>query len=187
MKVVCLGDSLTEGYQMDLSRRWTEELAKATGLEIINSGICGDTTAGMLARFKEMVLDHKPSHLIIMGGTNDMILDVPTTTILSNIKAITRYAKYHNIQAIIGIPLKYHVELLADAEQTAFEKAVGKRIEVYRQALRDYIEFDEMPMIDFDAGLELSDFQSDGCHPNEAGHYKMMMTVKSVIEKYYNR
>lgn len=187
MKIVCLGDSLTEGYQMDLSKRWTDELAKSTGLAIINSGICGDTTAGMLARFKEMVLDHNPSHVIIMGGTNDMILDVPITTILSNIKAMTRYARYHDIKAMIGIPLKYHVELLSEAEQTTFERAIGARIDALRQQLRDYIEFDDMPMIDFDKGLELSDFQSDGCHPNEAGHYKMMMTVKSAIEQYYNK
>ncbi|MBN2899757.1 MAG: hypothetical protein JXO44_13390, partial [Clostridia bacterium] len=99
MKLVCLGDSLTEGYQMDLTKRWTNELHKSMGIEVINSGICGDTTNGMLARFKAMVIDHEPTHVVIMGGTNDMILDVPLVTIKSNIKAMTRYARYHGIEA----------------------------------------------------------------------------------------
>jgi lysophospholipase L1-like esterase len=179
MKLVCLGDSLTEGYQMDLSRRWTEELARSTDIEVINSGICGDTTAGMLSRFKEMVLDHQPTHLLILGGTNDMILDVPMETILSNIKAMTRYARYHGIEAVIGIPMSYRVDLLPKAEQTEFEKAIGHRIEHYRKELRAYSEWDQMPMIDFNRGLEAADYQSDGCHPNEEGHYKMMLLVKA--------
>lgn len=75
MKIVCIGDSLTEGYQMDLSKRWTDVLQEKLDIEIINSGICGDTTGGMLARFKEMVIDHKPTHVIIMGGPMTCLLE----------------------------------------------------------------------------------------------------------------
>ena len=73
-----MGDSLTEGYGIPQHTRWSNLLANETGLPIINSGISGDTTAGMLARFKPMVLDHQPSHVIIMGGTNDIYMDCRT-------------------------------------------------------------------------------------------------------------
>ncbi|MFT6707865.1 MAG: acyl-CoA thioesterase-1, partial [Flavobacteriales bacterium] len=52
-KLVTLGDSLTEGYNIDKLKRWTKLLHQKHNLEIINSGISGDTTTGMLSRFSE--------------------------------------------------------------------------------------------------------------------------------------
>jgi lysophospholipase L1-like esterase len=76
-KIVCMGDSLTEGYMIDLSQRWSEVLKKSLGIDLLNSGISGDTTGGMLARFKPMVIDHHPTHVIIM--TNDVSLNIGRT------------------------------------------------------------------------------------------------------------
>ncbi|MHA1719447.1 MAG: GDSL-type esterase/lipase family protein, partial [Promethearchaeota archaeon] len=84
-KLVCLGDSLTEGYDIDLNQRWSDLLKENFNFEIINSGISGDTTSGMLARFHQMVVIHKPSHVIIMGGTNDLSMNLGDEAILCNI------------------------------------------------------------------------------------------------------
>ena len=48
MKLICIGDSLTFGYGVRPSQRWTRLCAQETGGEIVNEGISGDTTGGML-------------------------------------------------------------------------------------------------------------------------------------------
>lgn len=181
MKLVCLGDSLTEGYEIDLSKRWTDVLASTSGIEVINSGICGDTTAGMLARFKAMVIDHEPSHVFIMGGTNDVMCGVSNENIKSNLLAMTRYARHHGIQAIIGIPTPYYVELLPEEEQTSNEVALEQSIEMMRDELRLFFMEDGLPIIEFGENLILSDYLLDGCHPNEEGQRKMMEAVNDYI------
>ena len=50
MKLICIGDSLTFGYGVRPSQRWTRLCAQETGWEIVNEGISGDTTGGMLVR-----------------------------------------------------------------------------------------------------------------------------------------
>ena len=52
MRLICIGDSLTFGYGVHLSQRWTRLCAQETGWELVNEGINGDTTGGMLARMQ---------------------------------------------------------------------------------------------------------------------------------------
>lgn len=49
------------------------DFAKATGFEILNKGANGDTTAGILGRFSQDVLDQQPDMVFILTGTNDFI------------------------------------------------------------------------------------------------------------------
>ena len=71
MKLICIGDSLTFGYGVRPSQRWTRLCAQETGWEIVNEGISGDTTGGMLARFSADVLPERPDAVLMMGGAND--------------------------------------------------------------------------------------------------------------------
>lgn len=95
-KVVCIGDSLTEGYGIQEHERWSNLVADQSEIEIINSGISGDTSAGMLSRFNKMVIKLNPTHVIITGGTNDLLLNIPDNQIIANILAMTRYARHPN-------------------------------------------------------------------------------------------
>ena len=57
MKLICIGDSLTFGYGVRPSQRWTRLCAQETGWEIVNEGISGDTTGGMLVRLRALLAD----------------------------------------------------------------------------------------------------------------------------------
>ena len=103
-KFVCIGDSITFGYEMEESQRWTNLLSKELDVQIINSGVNGDTTAGMLARFRVDVIEHEPTHIIIAGGTNDLWFGLKDDYIISNVFTMARHAKSYNILPIIGIP-----------------------------------------------------------------------------------
>jgi acyl-CoA thioesterase I len=77
--VVCLGDSLTEGYgaskpyKIDKSNSYPAFLEKKVTIKIINSGITGDTASGGLARVDTDVLAYDPQVVIISLGANDFL------------------------------------------------------------------------------------------------------------------
>ena len=51
MKIICMGDSITYGHGLShLSQRWTDLVAARTGHALVNRGVSGDTTGGMLSR-----------------------------------------------------------------------------------------------------------------------------------------
>ena len=81
MKIICLGDSFTEGYLVD--KGYTEYL-KDAGHQVINLGINGDRTSGMLERFVPEVCDVQ----IIFGGSNDTFDNISPENIFDNIKEI---------------------------------------------------------------------------------------------------
>ena len=84
-KIVCMGDSLTEGYGIPKNTRWTSLLEKDYEIDVVNAGISGDTTTGMLSRCERLLIEYNPSHLLILGGTNDLWFGLKDEFILSNI------------------------------------------------------------------------------------------------------
>lgn len=173
-KLVTLGDSLTEGYNIDKLKRWTKLLHQKHNLEIINSGISGDTTTGMLSRFSEDVLAHKPSHLFIMGGTNDLWLNLSISQVIANIHAMTRQAKFHGIASIVGIPTpiitreNYSLDTYFVDDLNLTKKMVKYQKELKRYALEDGKE-----IVDF-SGMDEALLLEDGVHPGEEGQVWMM-------------
>ena len=184
-RLVCLGDSLTEGYGIDLKYRWTDLLGKEMPtLEIIIQGISGDTTTGMLSRFQTDVLESKPSHLIIMGGTNDLWFGLSNSLILSNLHSMLRQARRAGIQTIIGIPTLVLWENVLDDSQPNLFATPGElsgRLVAYRDVVQRYAVDQELPSIDFSKDLLPNHFLEDGVHPNEAGNGVMMQNAAAVL------
>lgn len=46
--IVCIGDSLTEGLGVNKENAWPALLRSELNVEVINRGISGDTTSGMI-------------------------------------------------------------------------------------------------------------------------------------------
>jgi lysophospholipase L1-like esterase len=79
-RVIFLGNSITE------MGNWK----KATGdTTVINRGIGGDITYGILKRLKD-VTDRKPSKVFILIGINDIGKDIPDVVIADNYLKIVR-------------------------------------------------------------------------------------------------
>lgn len=76
--VIFFGDSITQWGD------WSEFLGKAN---ILNRGIAGDNTNGLLARVDE-VIRHKPAHLFILVGTNDINKQMPAASIVATYRRI---------------------------------------------------------------------------------------------------
>ena len=180
MKLLCLGDSLTEGYEISPSKVWTTLLQQELNVNIINCGISGDTTTGMLSRCERLLLKHQPTHIIIFGGTNDLWFGLKDEFILSNIHAMRRQARYHEAIPIVGIPTP-SVNL---NELNIIQENYSECIRSFRNNLIKYCKEESQQFIDFGLNMKLEHFLNDGIHPNDKGHKVMVDTVKYEISKF---
>ena len=184
LKLVCIGDSLTEGYGIQQNTEWPHLLKRH--FPTVNAGISGDTTAGMLSRFHPMVIDEKPSHVIIMGGTNDCSFNLPIDTIISNVMAMTKLARHHGIVSIIGLPTKCFLDLDNDFNDLFISyRSFVERLESFRHKMKLMAEIKDLMVIDFAVGLSSVDYLQDGVHPNEKGHKIMYDNVLKVLTPLY--
>lgn len=207
MKIHCLGDSLTVGYLVDPSLRWTALLngrvnengrmnendrmgrmnesgrakhdARAE-VQVINRGINGDTTAGMLARLDRDVIGDKPDLVIILGGTNDLLMEKEAEAVKSNLTAIIDRLRRCGISPIIITPIPCVPEMVPSfwAPGPVIEGMNARLEELNRWAEEAVREEKEVHRIDlftpFKKRLETPGASSrlyvDGLHPSPAGH-----------------
>ena len=186
-RIVCIGDSLTAGYGIQTNHRWSNLLSNDLKIEVINSGISGDTTSGMLARFYEMAIKHKPNYIIITGGTNDIWLNLSNNIIIGNILAMTRYAKHHDIIPIIGIPTPFFYQGdFTDQSPFIDVPSLSKRINSFQKTLKQLALDDNQNFIDFTLNMNPELFLKDGLHPNEKGHILMSVNAKLGLTSFFN-
>ena len=107
-RIVCFGDSLTYGIGASKGSDYPSRLAAITGIEVINSGVSGDTTAAALVRLTEDVLEYEPDVVLITLGGNDLKNRVGEATARANLLAIIQDIQNTGAMVILGgleIPL----------------------------------------------------------------------------------
>lgn len=171
ISIAAIGDSITYGFPYTPERSWFNLAAKQLNIEYVNRGINGDTTSGMLERFYRHVLQHKQSHVIIMGGTNDAYAGMAVDDVLSNMQTMVELAVDNNITPIIGLPIPcddVDVErLLQQYREQMCQYAADNNIEV--------IHF-HRAMVDDSSSKIKEELYYDGVHPNEDG-YRVMAGI----------
>lgn len=85
-EIVFLGDSHTELGE------WQEMLPRR---RVINRGISGDNTYGVLNRLDEVISSH-PSRIFLMIGVNDLIQDITDDYTLRNFERIVHQVRVHS-------------------------------------------------------------------------------------------
>lgn len=188
-KLVCLGDSLTEGFGVRKVAAWSALLQSELGIEVINKGISGDTTSGMLGRFYPDVITQNPSHVLIMGGGNDLWWDVPVQVMLANVYAMVKQALHHQITPIIGISSAGFNPDRIDAS-TVWEPLGGydklrKSGQHYADQLKEMTRTNGWMVVSlqdlFRTGEGTVDHSfyegGDGLHPNEKGHTRIAQAI----------
>lgn len=79
--VVFLGDSITQGWGTDFKGHFP-------GMKLVNRGIGGDTSRGMLIRLEQDVLAINPAAIVLLMGTNDIGLGIEPEAIARNLQSI---------------------------------------------------------------------------------------------------
>jgi lysophospholipase L1-like esterase len=175
---MCLGDSITYGWPWGPEVSWTSMLEKVIDAEVFNRGIPGNTTSQMLDRFDKAVLKTNPTHLIIMGGINDIVWQESFDRIVWNLRTMAEKAVQQNIKVIFGIPTAIDDEYIEKLTQ---------RI---RNWIKEYSIQQGIPVIDFDQafydqnGNLITDYLSaDGAHPTKEGYKAMFARIDTTIFK----
>ena len=90
-KIIFLGNSITEGG------RWRDLTGDQT---VINRGIGGDITFGVLKRLDDIII-RKPTKLFILIGINDIGKDIPDAVIADNCRKIIERVKTESPETVI--------------------------------------------------------------------------------------
>ncbi|MGD1969339.1 MAG: GDSL-type esterase/lipase family protein [Desulfobacterales bacterium] len=181
--LICHGDSLTEGPDVDRPSTWTSLVASRLHMKVVNKGIGGDTTGGLLGRFYPEVVQQEPDVVLIMGGTNDLWWGLDLTLIRANIFSMTCQATHHDILPLVGLPPPIAAEKARLQDFTAPEVGYAqfeKHLAALVNALSLAAGQNDVACLNFyhpfldDAGQPIGEyFLDDGLHPNQVGHRLM--------------
>lgn len=174
--VLFLGDSLTEGYQLDKEDAYPsliEKKLKSTrpSLKVINGGVSGATTASGLKRLS-WYLKAKPNIMVLALGANDGLRGLKLNDSERNLSAVIEEAQKRGIKVILAgmkMPTNY-----GEPYRTNFEKMFPRLAEKYGIKLIPFL----LQGVGGISKLNLP----DGIHPNPEGHKVMADTVLKELE-----
>lgn len=175
-RIVCLGDSITYGWPWGPEVSWTTMLEKVIDAEVINQGIPGNTTSQMLERFDRAVLKNHPTHLLIMGGINDIVWQESFDRIVWNLRSMAEMAAENDIKVILGMPTAVDDEY------------IEKLIQRIRDWIKTYANQQDIPIINFhqafydpQGNIITQLLSADGAHPTKEGYQAMFAHIDTSI------
>jgi lysophospholipase L1-like esterase len=163
-EIIFLGNSITEGSD------WKKLLDSD---QIVNRGIGGDVTYGILNRLEE-IIRHKPAKIFILIGINDIAQRVPEEVILKNYKEIIKRITAQSPETEIVIQSL----LPLNPEHPKFPKRYNeiervKKLNIQIKTLTDAmgVKFlDLYPLFINASGLLNESLTYDGLHLNSEGY-----------------
>ena len=196
MKLFCLGDSLTFGFGMSRSVRWTTLIEREMDWQVVNRGINGDTTGGMMARLGPEVLDaigqdrtsRLSSRILLMGGSNDIFFSGTDAQARANMAGMCQRLMGEGLEPMVGIslPVDWAHAPRQWAQVVDFPQA-ARLMEGYCAWLRQFCRVFGLPVVDFARDFTGADGQPvhelfwDGLHPNAQGHRLMADRLKAAL------
>ena len=179
-RIVFMGDSITEGWRRYGVPADPPDAARA----YVNRGISGQTTPQMLLRFRQDVIDLKPSVVVIFAGTNDIAGntgDMTAEQTEENFESMAELAHLHGIKVVLCSILPAFDFPWKPGRQPADKiVAINRWIKDYAASNEHvYVDF-YSAMVDARGGLP-EKLSKDGVHPNPAGYAIMTPLVEAGI------
>ena len=148
-------------------------------------GISGQTSAQMLVRFNDDVIDLHPKAVVIMAGTNDVAHNeywVSPERVVDNIVAMCNQAQANGIVPIISsIPPCSEFPWRKEIENP------GQTIVDINKSLKAYADANGIIYLDYHSALADENLglpktlSEDGCHPNPDTYFIMENLVLEAI------
>ena len=178
IRLMVLGDSLSAAYGLKANEGWVSLLQNmwnenASGVDVINAAISGETTDGGLARLPRLLEEHQPTHVLIELGGNDGLQGHNVNKIRANLRQMVSLSQSSGAQVMIQemyIPTNY-----------------GRRYnKLFTESFALIAEEKEIPLIPFfleDIALDASLMQRDGIHPNKTAQPLIAEFMRVELEK----
>ena len=171
-RIVCLGDSLTEGLGVELEAAYPARLERrlrALGhadVQVINAGVSGATSASAVARLKWQ-LRARPSILILALGANDGLRGIAVEEMRKNLDQAIELALNSGVRVLLAgmkLPPNYGRDYSRRFESVFTELAAERNVALIPFLLEGVA-----------ARPELN--QADGIHPTARGYEIVTETV----------
>ena len=185
--IVCFGDSLTAGFQSPTAENpmgretpyghYLQEWLGASA-EIQVRGICGELTGEMAIRFRRDVLQQQPSHVVLLGGTNDLGWNAQPAEIMKNLVKMYESARASQVMPIPVTVPSIRVDAAGGGPDTEawIGQRLSRRIEL-NGLIKEYALSKGLPWINlFMATVEsttgqlAAQYSNDGQHLTTAGY-----------------
>ena len=171
--VLALGDSLTAGVGAPPGENWPTLLAAASGWQLINAGVSGDTAPQALERLPALLAAHRPALVIVSIGGNDLLRRTESARIRATIADICRRAQASGAQVV----------LVSVPQPTLLSAAAGR--------LRDHPLYAELAaelQLPLYAGgwsevLSDSALRADTIHANAAGYARFTAGLTAFLRE----
>jgi lysophospholipase L1-like esterase len=172
-KILFIGNSITEGG----------DFRKLTGdTTVINRGIGGDITFGVLHRLDEAVR-FKPSKMFILIGVNDLSKHIPENIILQNIFAIVNLVHSQSPKTVVYVQSILPVNPSLKDFPKGYD--VGRSVVVINRELANMQKRVKYTFIDLHKSFTDAEgsmdvrYTSDGLHLNSAGYGQWIKILKA--------
>ena len=172
-KIIIFGDSLIAGYGLFVEDNFVNQLKlktienKIKDVTLFNSGVSGETSTGLLNRYK-WVLEDNYDGVIILIGANDALRGIDPSLTSQNIEKILSYLKEKQIPTML-IGMK--------APNNLGEIYVNEFNAIYPKLSKKY-DTAYYPFFLKDVALKPSLNQRDMIHPNKKG-------VKIIVNNFF--
>ena len=186
-KIVFLGNSITEGGD-DWNKRFGVN-------NIVNRGISGDITEGILSRLDEIIY-YKPTAIFLLIGINDIFDNQPDKKninssqvakniiqIAENIQKDCRNTKIF-IQTILPVDIQKHMNYNDRSLSSYNSEMVNQIIAINRLIIGQ----NNFPVIDLhsafvdERGLMNKAYTTDGVHLNDIGYKAWVKYVNNYVQ-----
>jgi len=171
-----LGDSLTAGFGLPKADAFPARLEEALrgrglGVEVIDAGVSGDTTAGGLARL-EWSLAANPHAVVIELGANDGLRGLDPRQTEANLEAIITRVKARGIPVLLtGMYAPPNLGRdYGDAFNAVFPRLAARHGVAFYPFFLDGVAAD--PALN----------QADGIHPNARGVQVIVSRILAAVE-----
>ena len=151
--IVAFGDSLTQGVGAAQGMDYPSQLGELLGVEIVNLGVSGETTAGALRRLDE-VIERDPAAVLLTLGGNDLKNRLPKEKAFENLREIV--TRLQGVGALV---------VVGGLEIPLYGKGFGKAYEELAKETGAVL----VPNV-FDGIFGKNQLMSDPIHPNDAGY-----------------
>lgn len=178
-RVVFLGDSITATWEQCDPKFFS-------GHSYIDRGIENQTTAQMLVRFRQDVVELQPKVVVIQGGLNDLAgASGPGTdgTVADNLLSMIDIAKQHGIRAVIA-SLTPTRDLNANQGARMLADRIVEANETLRDVAKDtgsvYLNYYSV-LVDPATRQMKKNLSAGGVIPNDSGYAAMAPQAEKAI------